>query len=295
MLFLLHKEPPKKKLKIAWRYENQSPKAEEFSGKVTNHHFNLNKTVSQDALTDVLTHWSFDSMSFDTGNIYHGLYNDISQAVESFKIDPKAPGTNMMRIGISDIGSALLSCPNDGTTALMLFLYRLRALARSHLIVIVLTLSNDFFVNHEENSSTHRRLTELVDFAFSLTAFGKEERQNGLFKDHHGLIELVKAAPLNCLQNAHVSVGTKHLFKSLRTKFSISPMHLPPDLVYAVDAIVRLEHTPHLDLEDVIAAGSRPGVGTDHAAAPHAHDRSTGRSARPGRPARPHRPRYVHR
>lgn len=218
------------KLKIAWRYENQSPKAEEFSGKVTNHHFNLNKTVSQDALTDVLTHWTFDSMSFDIGNVYHGLYNDIRQAVESFKIDPKAPGTNMMRIGISDIGSALLSCPNDGTTALMLFLYRLRALARSHLIVIVLTLSNDFFVNHEENSSTHRRLTELVDFAFSLTAFGKEERQNGLFKDHHGLIELVKAAPLNCLQNAHVSVGTKHLFKSLRTKFSISPMHLPPDL-----------------------------------------------------------------
>ena len=119
------------KLKIAWRYENQSPKAEEFSGKVTNHHFNLNKTLSQDALTDVLTHWSFDSMSFDIGNVYHGLYNDIRQAVESFKIDPKVPGTNMMRIGISDIGSALLSCPNDGTKALMLFLYRLRALARS--------------------------------------------------------------------------------------------------------------------------------------------------------------------
>ena len=76
---------------------------------------------------------------------------------------------------------------------------------------------------------------------------------------------------------------------------SVVALHLPPDLVYAVDAIVRLEHTPHLDLEDVIAAGSRPGVGTDHAAAPHAHDRSTGRSARPGRPARPHRPRYVHR
>ena len=215
-------------LKIAWRYENQSPKNEEFS-KVTNHHFNLNKTISQDALKDVITHWCFEPSLLVEGNSYHNLFGDVESAAKAFRIDPKAPGTNMLRIGISDIGSALLSCSDD-TAPLMLFLYRLRSLARSHLIVIVLTLSTDFFVNHEFEGSTHRKLTELVDFVFDMTAFGKQERQTGLFKDHHGLIELVKAAPLNCLQNSHVSVGTKHLFKSLRTKFSVSPMHLPPDL-----------------------------------------------------------------
>ena len=215
-------------MKIAWRYEKQSPKSEDFSGRVTNHHFNLNKTLPHDALAENLTQWTFDSLCSD-GNVYHSLYTEINQVANSFKIDPSAPGTNMMRIGISDIGSALLSCSSD-TTALMLFLYRLRTLARSHLIVIVLTLSADFFVNHEEGSATHRNLTELSDYVLSLTSFDKKERQNGVFKDHHGIIELMKAAPLNCLQNSHVSVGTKHLFKSLRTKFSISPMHLPPDL-----------------------------------------------------------------
>ena len=215
-------------LKIAWRYENQTPKNEEFS-KVTNHHFNLNKTISHDALKDVITNWFFEPSLLDEGNYYHRLFADVEQTAKAFKIDPKNPGTNLLRIGISDIGSALLSSSNDDSS-LMLFLYRLRSLARSHLILIVLTLSTDFFVKHEIEGFSHQKLTELVDFVFDLTAFGKKERENGLFKDHHGLIELVKAAPLNCLQNSHVSIGTKHLFKSLRTKFSVSPMHLPPDL-----------------------------------------------------------------
>ena len=65
-----------------------------------------------------------------------------------------------------------------------------------------------------------------------MTSFDKEERSKGAFKEHHGIVELTKAAPLNCLQNASNvhNVKVKHLFKSLRTKFSISPMHLPPDM-----------------------------------------------------------------
>ena len=238
---ILGKEEEEAKLKIAWRYENQSPKTEDLSGKITNHHFNLNKTLAQDTISDSLTHWCFDEMlvNDDISDPYHGLFVKINQAANAFKIDPKSPGKNVLRIGISEIGSALLS---EDTTGLMIFLYRLRALARSHLILIVLTLSTDFFACHEVGSSAHRNLMELVDFVICLTAFGKVERQNGLFKDHHGVIELVKAAPLNCLQNAHVNAGTKHLFKSLRTKFSISPMHLPPDLEEATKVTESLKN-----------------------------------------------------
>lgn len=215
-------------LKIAWRYENQSPKGEELAGKTGNHHFNLNKTIPQESVTNLLKTWCYEP-DLNTRNGYCELYKIIAEAAKPFLIDPKSPGTNMLRISISDIGSLAMS---SDLPELLKFLYRLRILARSHLIVIVLSLSKDFFASNEVNDLAHKKVKELVDFVIDLTAFNKHERQNGTFREHHGLIELEKATPLNCLTNSANAnnVRTKHLFKSLRTKFSIAPMHLPPDM-----------------------------------------------------------------
>lgn len=212
-------------LKIAWRYKDQTPKNEELLGSA-NHHFNLNKTMPAELVNHLLLgswHWS---PNFNGSNFYEDLQTKIVNASAAFKINPEKPATNMLRISVSDIGSLVF---DEDPTRLATFLFKLKALARSHLIVIVLSLSRDFFVRHEVNSAAHQQIMQFVDYVIDFTAFNKEERQTGVFRDHHGIIEVTKAAPLNCLVSA-ANTKTQHLFKSLRTKFSISPMHLPPDL-----------------------------------------------------------------
>lgn len=234
-----------KELQIAWRYKDQAPKSDELTGTVKNHHFNLNKVMPNETYSDLLTSWHFDLTLTDASkseNHYAKLFKSISDAAKAFEIDPKKPATNMLRINLTEIGGIVFG---QELESLLFFLYRLRALARSHLIVIALCLSSDFLSVNEIGSSKHQKVLELVDFGIDVTAFGKSERESGLFKDHHGIIEISKAAPLNCLQNqSNVNnVKTKHLFKSLRTKFSISPMHLPPDsdVSQATDSIKSLE------------------------------------------------------
>ena len=237
------KDKDSDKMTIAWRYEGQSPKGEELlTSKTSNHHFNLNKTISQEALSSLMTSWYYDGPNVT--NAYNDSFLSISRASKPFEIDPKAPGRNILRVGLFDLGNALMhTCEEDGEKELLTFLYRLRALARSHLVVVMLSLSPDFHV-HEVGGDAHKKVLEMCDFVINLTSFSKGERQSGPFKDHHGLINLHKASPLNCLQNMsnHSNVRTNHLFKSLRTKFSISPMHLPPD-----DAEITGESLKNLD------------------------------------------------
>jgi hypothetical protein len=165
---------------------------------------------------------------------YQDLFNHVQKSIEPFVIDPKIPGSKILRIGLFDcIGSILMSSDSQNDfVSLTTFLYKLKSLARTHYILIMLSLSRDFFVHNEVNGCLHRRIKEIVDFVLDFTSFGRIERQTGAFKDHHGILTLAKAAPLNCLQNS-ANVGhmkSKHLFKSLRTKFSIERMHLPPEL-----------------------------------------------------------------
>ena len=217
------------KMKIAWRYEGQAPKSEELTGKARNHHFNLNKVIPDEELSPLLNKFELKP-SLGNTNEYNELFKTIKKIADEFLINPKAPGSNILRIGLMDLGNALF-CDDENEVALLIFLYRLRALARTHLVVIFVTLSQDFFARHEPNEVMHNRIREMVDFVLDLTTFSKVKRQTGVFKDYHGIMELTKAAPLNCLVNAanQHHIRSKYLFRSLRTKFSISPMHLPPD------------------------------------------------------------------
>ena len=220
-------------MKIAWRYENQSPSKEEIGNQENrSHHFNLNKTVPASELASILSTWNLTSQLAEN-NAYVDLFKTISYTCADFKIQPGSPPTNVLRIGLFDLGHTLFYEGIDNNeTQLLTFLYRLRSLARTHFVVILACLSADFHARHHYGGPVHQQVLELVDTSIALTSFDKEERTKGAFKEHHGIIELTKASPLNSLQNASNvhSVKVKHLFKSLRTKFSISPMHLPPDM-----------------------------------------------------------------
>ena len=223
------------KMKIAWRYEGQAPKSDEILGnKARKHHFNLNKVIPDEDIVPLLTKFDLQPSLDLNSNGYNDLLKELKTIMQPFVINPKVPASNILRIGISDLGSVLFSDDEKNghqETALSIFLYKLRALARSHLVVIVLTISQDFFSRHEPNEGVHNRIKEMADFVLDLTSFSKDKRKSSAFKDHHGIMELSKAAPLNCLVNAanQHHIRSKYLFRSLRTKFSISPMHLPPD------------------------------------------------------------------
>ena len=221
------------KMIIAWRYEGQAPRSDEILGKARKHHFNLNKVIPDEDIVHLLTKFDLQPSLDLNANGYNDLFKELKTVVQPFVINPKVPASNILRIGISDLGSVLFSDEKgqDNETALSIFLYKLRALARSHLVVIVLTISQDFFSRHEPNEGVHNRIKEMADFVLDLTSFSKDKRKSSAFKDHHGIMELSKAAPLNCLVNAanQHHIRSKYLFRSLRTKFSISPMHLPPD------------------------------------------------------------------
>ena len=230
------------KMKIAWRYEGQAPTSEELNNKSRTHHFNLNKVVPDDQVSNLLHKFILEPRVEVNESRYNDLYNDLKKSLQDFAINPKVPATNILRIGITELGNCLYDSSSEhheNEVNFLKFLYKLRALARSHLTVIVLTISQDFFAKHEPNEHFHIQVKEMVDFVIDLTTFSKAKRQNGLFKDYHGLMELSKAAPLNCLVNSsnHNHIRSKYLFKSLRTKFSISPMHLPPDLGGDADEI----------------------------------------------------------
>ncbi len=229
-------ENTSEKLKIAWRYEGQAPKDAAISSARSqgqhSHHFNLNKSITEEELVKhKVSYWRMDSQNSNV-NEYDSILEAIKDKCKGYLISPDKVIDQVLRIVIFDVGSVIWSNDNSSSmTDLTTFLFKLRQIARTHMVVISLSLSPDFFIRHEVNGFVHRRVKELGDVVIDFTAFGKAERQQGVFKDHHGIVEIVKAASLNSLTSPVVrSLGSKYLFKSLRTKFVIEPMHLPPDL-----------------------------------------------------------------
>lgn len=231
------------KMTIAWRYEKQ-PKLLNHDDKSSNnsakHHFNNNKTIDQDRLK-LCSHESWQPNDDDTNN-YEQVFKRLNQTVQQGDYGLSSSCDNILRVGIQDVASVLWTSVEDvDAVQLLLFLSSLKSLARQHLLVITLTLSPDFFKHHELNGLIHGRVKELADYVIDICPFGKEERKSGPFKDYHGLLRLEKATAFNALTlNTNVDLHSKYLFKSLRTKFSIEKMHLPPDMGVDQDAVVRV-------------------------------------------------------
>ena len=100
-------KPKHEQMKIAWRYENQSPSKEEMGTDNTSHHFNLNKTIPASELASGLSMWNLTSQIAEK-SAYVDLFRTISNACVEFKIQPGLLPTNILRIGLFDLGTSLI-------------------------------------------------------------------------------------------------------------------------------------------------------------------------------------------
>jgi hypothetical protein len=136
---------------------------------------------------------------FGTGN--SDFYSDLFQKLETvaeqepFTLTPpsSSPGSesskNILRVSIQNLGSILWAENDNAENASQLtrFVFALRSLARQHLTICVVTVSQDVTTLETKNASLSR-IRSLCDVVIQLTPFNKNERKNGLYKDHHGVL-----------------------------------------------------------------------------------------------------------
>ena len=212
-------------LQIAWRYKDSGQKGQTQASSVPKHSFNLQKSVQKDKLDACSTLGQF-SFDLDQSNNYRALAGDLREVLRSngqFVPDPKrSEAKNLLRIGISQLERPSWSEKSDeqDRTQLTAFLLALRSLMRNHLAVAIVTLTSD------PKSEESAFIDECVDYVINLRSFDTGSRQ--IFKDMHGFLNLKKVASFNVLTPS-VKPG-KFIFKSLKTKFTIEKIHLPPDM-----------------------------------------------------------------
>ena len=100
-----------------------------------------------------------------------------------------AGSKNILRISIQNLGSLLWAeGEDDNCSKLTTFIFALRSLARQHLFICLLTISQDCLLSLATKGAAIARARSLCDVVVQLTPFNKQERKNGLYKDHHGVL-----------------------------------------------------------------------------------------------------------
>ena len=94
-----------------------------------------------------------------------------------------------------------------------------------------MTLRSLSQLEYSLNKVRHKVLS-LSDYFLSVQSFEGDEKVNVLYKEYHGLVDILKLQSLGSLAPpAQLIQGPAQLvFKSKRTKFVIEKFHLPPDL-----------------------------------------------------------------
>ena len=232
-------KPEDDKMKIAWRYQNQSTTKENFNSSGTNSHsFNLLKTVPTEVLDkcdinvcDVNELLDADESIWQNTS-YCKLVKEIQEKVTSggFFIDPKAKPDhkNILRIGVQSMGSLLWGDLKYSSRNLCTFLISLRAIMRSCFGVAVITIPSNVL----NFSDIREKIMICSDYVVELESFEGDEVVNQVYKDYHGLLYINKIPCLGALAppNHLIQDPSQLVFKSKRTKFVIEKFHLPPDL-----------------------------------------------------------------
>ncbi len=179
-------------IKIAWRYKNQPSSSTPLIDKAS-HSFNLLKTMNKNLIEACdVSSWSPPSFQSDESNYYRDVFAKLSakSANELFTLTPSPDNSkNILRISMHNLGSLLWSNEADENgSKLTQFLLALRSLARQHLFVCVVTISQDSLSSLETQNGSLSRVRSLCDVVIQLKPFSKNERKNGLYKDHHGVL-----------------------------------------------------------------------------------------------------------
>ena len=193
--FVMFSGPPNDKsddIKIAWRYKNQ-PSSSAPSVDKASHTFNLQKTMNKNVIEACdVSSWSPPSFQSDKSNCYRDVFAKLSAISENelFTLTPSPENSkNILRISIHNLGSLLWANEaEENGSKLTQFLLALRSLARQHLFVCVVSISQDSLASLETQNASLARTRSLCDVVIQLKPFSKNERKNGLYKDHHGVM-----------------------------------------------------------------------------------------------------------
>jgi len=233
------KEPQTEdQMKIAWRYQAQSnTKAPAASS--TGQTFNLLKTVPKEEINqgDVTNLQLSELQGEGEGeswgdSTYSNLISKIQSKLSSggFLLEPGKVPKNVVRLGLSSIGSLGWGTRKYTKDHLSTLLLSLRALLRSSTGVCVLTLPHHLHTLPDLRD----RLVLCSDYVVELDSFsGRLETVGPAYRDYHGLVRVHKVAALGALSPPlHLSRGEtgELVFKSRRNQFVIERFSLPPDL-----------------------------------------------------------------
>jgi len=231
------------KLRIAWRYQNQSaavsPK-ECSDSKTSAKSDNTSPVVNK---TDITT-WNITDLKsesfFSKSDIYHEIFKAIHDACSKTNYLIETLGTtpyssNLIRIGIVDLGAATACDQDIHICKLLQFLYALKSL-RNRLCVIALTQTTNIR-EALDSSSVQGQVRELVDFVFRICAHRSESsiEQEHSKDENHGAFFIEKTPSLKSLKSASLRNHGQYTFKSSRNKFTIERLHLPPELSMGAD------------------------------------------------------------
>merc|ERR1711953_299977 len=227
-------------MKIAWRYQSQNTTKSSnlATAQRGRHTFNLLKTVPSELIenSDIQICDIESGVTADESwknSSYHQLIKEIETKVQTggFHIDPNVQQEhkNILRLGIQSLGASHWGEPSQTADRnLGRFLFCLRAILRSCFGVALITLPSHVL---SLNKVRHKVLS-LSDYFVSVQSFEGDEKVNVLYKDYHGLLDILKVQSLGSLAppSQLIQDPGQLLFKSKRTKFLIEKFHLPPDL-----------------------------------------------------------------
>ncbi|XP_050410770.1 elongator complex protein 4 [Patella vulgata] len=232
-------------MKIAWRYQNLPKFQSNPTGIKFGHYYDLTKTMEKRLVESIdikclsttqLNQIKLPVHAAEIMNInYMRLLNKIAKVIEEGKYltKDKVDKRNILKIAIHSLGSPMWGENSglklDGTghdPSLPRFLLGLRALLRSSFAVCLLTVPTHLF---QENSFT-RQVEKFCDTVLHLESFsGSEKEKNPVFKEYHGLLNIHQLPRLNTMA-AHEPDTLDLAFKLRRKKFTIEPLHLPPEM-----------------------------------------------------------------
>ncbi|XP_055532495.1 elongator complex protein 4 [Wyeomyia smithii] len=224
-------------MRIAFRYNQLSVvDLEQKPSTQIGHFFDLSKQISENELAKHdITYWDdrapAQSSKLFTNPRYQSLLDAIHQksSEPQFSLTKSEPKEKkLLRVNINSLGSPLWYDQNFFTDAIK-FLTILKSFVRNSLCCCLITLPVHLFQHLPDNHLT-TRLLDQTDFCIALESFaGSDKETNPVFKEYHGLLDIVRISALNCL--APFIPETRDLaFKLRRRKFVIEKLHLPPEL-----------------------------------------------------------------
>lgn len=218
-------------LKIAFRYERMAKQDSLLDYEELNHVFDFSDRIESSKLAGASVVTFDPCEKWQKGNSrcagaaldsnYASVLAGVSRLVDKAKADEN-PLQFAVRVALQGLCS-----PTWGSLAgFSSFLHTLKSVIRGEPVSVFVTVPAVITGAHP---SVLRRCRRLADIVIKLQAFDDQERgANPLYKNYHGLLQIVKLCRLSSLGIRMPECD--FLFHQRSKKFVVERLHLPPDL-----------------------------------------------------------------